>query len=58
MSQHLNALTEKLFLKLGGICVKEDLGGPTCAMPLKPLSLEGESKSESDFRAAAVGDLI
>ena len=53
----LNALKEKPFLKLGGICVKEDLGGPTCAMPLKQVSWEGESRSESDLQLKSRSDL-
>ena len=37
----------------GGICVKEDLDGPTCAPPLKQVSLEGESRSKFDLTAPA-----
>ena len=42
----------------GGICVKEDLDGPTCAPPLKQVSLEGESRSEFDLRAPVVEEQV
>ena len=40
------------------LCVREDLVGATCAMPLKQVSFEGEGRSEFGLTAPALEEQV